>query len=85
MPASGDGFAVSSWPLHRAGGEAAGKRGVFSGTEPAGPLHQLQTYTVQLPKTLECIEVFPLNEAHLFVLSLVFSLYLFIYIIFIYI
>lgn len=51
VPASGDGFAVSPGPLHRAGGEAADKRGVVSGSEPAGPLHQLQTHTVQLPET----------------------------------
>lgn len=51
VPASGDGFAVSSGALHRAGGQAADERGVVSGSEPAGPLHQLQTHTVQLPKT----------------------------------
>ena len=51
MPASRDGFAVSLWPLHRAGGEAAEKRGVVPGTEPAGAVHQFQTHTVWLPKT----------------------------------
>lgn len=50
MPASCDRFAVSLWPLHRAGGEAAKKRGFIPGTEPAGPLHQFQARTVQLPK-----------------------------------
>ena len=53
MPASRDGFAVSLWPLHWAGGEAFEKRGVVPGTEPAGAVHQFQTHTVWLPKTYE--------------------------------
>lgn len=40
MPASCDGFAVSLWPLHRAGGAAFEKCGLVPGTEPAGALHQ---------------------------------------------
>ncbi len=51
VPASCDGFAVSLWPLHRAGGEAVEERGLVPGAEPAGAVHQFQAHAVQLPKT----------------------------------
>lgn len=51
VPAGGDQSAEPLRPLHRAGGEAAEKRGVVTGAEPAGALHQLQTRPVQLPET----------------------------------